>query len=435
MLSSEERKDIRALMQREIIPAIGCTEPVSVSLCVAKATEVLGKIPDKIEVYLSANVLKNAMGVGIPGTGMIGLPIAVALGAQIGKSKYELEVLRDLMPEDVERGKKYIEENRIKIELKNNINDKLYIEVICFLEKQYSKAIIRGSHTRFTHIEKNGETLLIKETQTEQENDSLLGASDDALTFRKVYDFATESPIEELRFILEAAKMNREASMQSQKNNYGHNVAKSIISERGKAMFGNNLHSKMISSTAGACDARMDGALIPVMSNSGSGNQGVAATLPVLTYAEEMDSDEESLIRALIISHLSVIYIKQYMGRLSALCGCVMASTGSSCGITYLMGGKYENVVYSAKNMIANITGMICDGAKPSCALKIASGVSTASLSALMAIENKVVTAQEGIIDEDIDKTIRNLALIGKSGMLETDKIVLDIMTSKKNKA
>lgn len=435
MLSSEERKDIRALMQREIIPAIGCTEPVSVSLCVAKATEVLGKIPDKIEVYLSANVLKNAMGVGIPGTGMIGLPIAVALGAQIGKSKYELEVLRDLMPEDVERGKKYIEENRIKIELKNNINDKLYIEVICFLEKQYSKAIIRGSHTRFTHIEKNGETLLIKETQTEQENDSLLGASDDALTFRKVYDFATESPIEELRFILEAAKMNREASMQSQKNNYGHNVAKSIISERGKTMFGNNLHSKMISSTAGACDARMDGALIPVMSNSGSGNQGVAATLPVLTYAEEMDSDEESLIRALIISHLSVIYIKQYMGRLSALCGCVMASTGSSCGITYLMGGKYENVVYSAKNMIANITGMICDGAKPSCALKIASGVSTASLSALMAIENKVVTAQEGIIDEDIDKTIRNLALIGKSGMLETDKIVLDIMTSKKNKA
>lgn len=435
MLSSEERKDIRALMQREIIPAIGCTEPVSVSLCVAKATEVLGKIPDRIEVYLSANVLKNAMGVGIPGTGMIGLPIAVALGAQIGKSKYELEVLRDLMPEDVKRGKKYIEENRIKIELKNNINDKLYIEVICFLEKQYSKAIIRSSHTRFTHIEKNGETLLIKETQTEQENDSLLGASDDALTFRKVYDFATESPIEELRFILEAAKMNREASMQSQKNNYGHNVAKSIISERGKIMFGNNLHSKMISSTAGACDARMDGALIPVMSNSGSGNQGVAATLPVLTYAEEMNSDEESLIRALIISHLSVIYIKQYMGRLSALCGCVMASTGSSCGITYLMGGKYENVVYSAKNMIANITGMICDGAKPSCALKIASGVSTASLSALMAIENKVVTAQEGIIDEDIDKTIRNLALIGKSGMLETDKIVLDIMTSKKNKA
>lgn len=430
MLTPDERKDIRALMQREIIPAIGCTEPISVSLCVAKATEVLGAMPDRIEVYLSANVLKNAMGVGIPGTGMIGLPIAVALGAQIGKSEYELEVLRDLIPDDVERGKKYISEDRIKIELKNDIEDKLYIEVICFLEGRSSRSIIRGTHTQFTHIEKDGEPLLIKDTQTEEE-DSLLGASDDSLTFRKVYDFATKSPIDELRFILEAAKMNQEASRLSQRNNYGHNVAKSIISERGRAMFGNNLHSKMISSTAGACDARMDGALIPVMSNSGSGNQGVAATLPVLTYAEEIGSDEESLIRALIISHLSVIYIKQYMGRLSALCGCVMASTGSSCGITYLMGGTYENVVYAAKNMIANITGMICDGAKPSCALKIASGVSTASLSALMAIEDKVVTSQEGIIDEDIDKTIRNLALIGKSGMLETDKIVLDIMTSK----
>lgn len=430
MLNIKERKNIRALMQREIIPAIGCTEPIAVSLCVAKATETLGALPERIELYLSANVLKNAMGVGIPGTGMIGLPIAVALGALIGKSEYNLEVLRDLMPVDVEVAKKYIEEQRIKIELKSDISDKLYIEVNCFVNNQSSKAIIRGTHTQFTHIEKNGVHLLMKEAEAQQEQ-SLFGDSEDALTFKKVYDFAVESPVEELRFILDAAKMNREASRLSRESNYGHNVAKSIIGQRGRALFGDNLHSKMISSTAGACDARMDGALIPVMSNSGSGNQGVAATLPVLTFAEEIGSDEESLIRALIISHLSVIYIKQYMGRLSALCGCVMASTGSSCGVTYLMGGSYENVVFAAKNMIANITGMICDGAKPSCALKIASGVSTASLSALMAIEDKVVSGQEGIIDNDIDKTIRNLALIGKTGMLETDKIVLDIMTSK----
>ncbi len=430
MLNIKERKNIRALMQREIIPAIGCTEPIAVSLCVAKATETLGALPERIELYLSANVLKNAMGVGIPGTGMIGLPIAVALGALIGKSEYNLEVLRDLMPVDVEVAKKYIEEQRIKIELKSDISDKLYIEVNCFVNNQSSKAIIRGTHTQFTHIEKNGVHLLMKEAEAQQEQ-SLFGDSEDALTFKKVYDFAVESPVEELRFILDAAKMNREASRLSRESNYGHNVAKSIIGQRGRALFGDNLHSKMISSTAGACDARMDGALIPVMSNSGSGNQGVAATLPVLTFAEEIGSNEESLIRALIISHLSVIYIKQYMGRLSALCGCVMASTGSSCGVTYLMGGSYENVVFAAKNMIANITGMICDGAKPSCALKIASGVSTASLSALMAIEDKVVSGQEGIIDNDIDKTIRNLALIGKTGMLETDKIVLDIMTSK----
>ena len=430
MLSIEERRNIIALMQQEIIPAIGCTEPIAVALCAAKATETLGQQPDRMEVYLSANVIKNAMGVGIPGTGMIGLPIAITLGAQIGKSEYGLEVLRNLIPDDVKRGKQYISEQRIKIELKNNIEDKLYIEVNCFVDNQSSKAIIRGSHTHFTHVEKNGEPIIIKEAETEQDN-SLFGDSEDALTFRKVYDFAIESPIEELSFILEAARMNREASRLSRQNNYGHNVAKSIIGKRGMALFGDNLHSKMIASTAGACDARMDGALIPVMSNTGSGNQGVAATLPVLTYAEEIGCDEESLIRALILSHLSVIYIKQYMGRLSALCGCVMASTGSSCGITYLMGGGYDNIVFATKNMIANITGMICDGAKPSCALKIASGVSTASLSALMAIEDKVVTGQEGIIDEDIDKTIRNLALIGKTGMIETDKIVLDIMTSK----
>ncbi len=430
MLSINERKDIRALMQREIIPAIGCTEPIAVSLCVAKATEILGKQPDRIELLLSANVLKNAMGVGIPGTGMIGLPIAIALGAQIGKSEYGLEVLRDLTPNDVEKGKKYISEQRIKIELKSDIEDKLYIEVNCFVNDLSSKAIIRGSHTNFTYLAKDGKQILVKDIEYKSDNSLFEGSYND-LTFRKIYNYAVLSPIEELSFILDAAKMNREASKLSKERNYGHNVAKSIIGERGQALFGSNLHSKMLSSTAGACDARMDGALIPVMSNSGSGNQGVAATLPILTYAEEIGCSDEQLIRALIISHLSVIYIKQYMGRLSALCGCVMASTGSSCGITYLMGGEYQNVVFAAKNMIANITGMICDGAKPSCALKIASGVSTASLSAIMAMENKAATGQEGIIDDDIDKTIRNLALIGKTGMLETDKIVLDIMTSK----
>lgn len=429
MLAIEERNSIRHLMQREIIPAIGCTEPVAVSLCVAKAAEILGEIPERVDVLLSANVIKNAMGVGIPGTGMIGLPIAIALGALIGRPEHGLEVLRDFTRADVEKSKAYIAEKRIQIALKPDIADKLYIEVRCKTGNDHAVAIIRRAHTHFSHIEKNGDVIHLENRNFDEKEDII----QTSLTFRKVYDFAVSSPIEELRFILDAAKMNREASRLSQKDNYGHNVAKSMLSEKGKALFGENLHSRMISATAGACDARMDGALIPVMSNSGSGNQGVAATLPVLTYAEETNSDEESLIRALIISHLSVIYIKQYMGRLSALCGCVMASTGSSCGITYLMGGNYGQIVYAAKNMIANITGMICDGAKPSCALKIASGVSTATLSALMAIDNKVVTSQEGIIDEDIDQTIRNLAIIGSSGMQETDKIVLEIMTGKQS--
>jgi L-cysteine desulfidase len=426
MLNPQERKKIKQLMQREIIPAIGCTEPVAVSLCVAQATETLGRKPKQIEVILSSNVLKNAMGVGIPGTGMIGLPIAVALGALIGKPEYGLEVLRDLQPADVERAKQYIQDKRIKIDVEKEIEDKLYIEVRCYAGNESSVAVIRGSHTQFSYVEKNGTVLLKNKTETAEEKEE-----DVQLTFRKVYEYAAESPIDELDFILEAAKMNREASLQSQKQSYGHNVAKSLTGDRGKALFGENPHSRMISATAGACDARMDGALIPVMSNSGSGNQGVAATLPVLTYAEDAGCDEESLIRALILSNLSVIYIKQYLGRLSALCGCVVASAGSSCGITYLMGGNYRQVTFAIKNMIANITGMICDGAKPSCALKIASGTSTAMLSALMAIENRVVTSQEGIVNEDVDKTIQNLAIIGNQGMAETDRIVLQVMTHK----
>jgi L-cysteine desulfidase len=427
MLNNNEIKSIKRLMQREIIPAIGCTEPVAVSLCVAKAAETLGCEPEHIDVMLSANVLKNAMGVGIPGTGMIGLPIAIALGALIGKSEYGLEVLQDLKPEDVERGKLFIYGQRIKIDLETDVEDKLYIEVRCFAGEERSKAIIRGNHTHFSCIEKNEKILHKQELETVSE----VKQDEVSLTFQKVYSFATESPVDELHFILEAAQMNREASKLSQKSSYGHNVAKSIMGAKGTQLFGDNPHTRMLSATAGACDARMGGALIPVMSNSGSGNQGVAATLPVLSYADDVRCDEEALIRALILSNLSVIYIKQHLGRLSALCGCVVASSGASAGITYLMGGDYAQTTFAVKNMIANITGMICDGAKPSCALKIACGTSTAMLSALMAIENKVVSSQEGIVEDDIDKTIQNLSIIGKHGMAETDKIVLDMMTNK----
>ena len=426
MLTTKDRIEIKSLMQQEIIPAVGCTEPIAVSLCTARATEVLGGIPDKIDVYLSTNILKNAMGVGIPGTGMNGLPIAIALGALRGKSEKGLELLDNLSSEEVEQGKRFIGERTININIKENISEKLYIEVHCFNKENISRAIISGSHTSFSLIELNGTTLYENSESAEQDLNSKT-----QLTFRKIYQYATESPIEELEFILEAAKMNKKAAERSNHGHFGHNVSKNIRGKKGQSIFGDNLHSRMVSSTAGACDVRMAGAMIPVMSNSGSGNQGIAATLPVLTYAENVGASEDQLIRALILSNLSMIYIKQHIGRLSALCGCVVASTGSSCGITYLMGGNYDQITYSAKNMIANITGMICDGAKPSCALKIASGISTATLSALMAIEDEVVTSQEGIIDHDIDQTIRNLALIGNNGMVETDKIVLDIIINK----
>ena len=427
MLSLTERKAIKLLMEQEIIPAIGCTEPIAVSLCVAKASELLEHRPEKIDVFLSSNVIKNAMGVGIPGTKMIGLPIAIALGALIGKSEYELEVLRDFDSDDLEEAKQFINEDRINISVKEKITQNLYIEVVCYAKNSSVKTVISGAHTFFSHIEKDGSVLLsqkFKEIDTEDVSV--------ALNLRKVYDYAHETPIEELDFIYSAAKMNKEASEFAQNDIYGHNVSQILAGKKGFSVFGNNPHSKMLIATSGACDVRMDGARVPVMSNSGSGNQGIAATMPVISYAEEIGADQQTLIRALVLSNLSVIYIKQHLGRLSALCGCVVASTGSSCGITYLMGGTYEQITFATKNMIANITGMICDGAKPSCTLKISSGVSTALLSALMAIENGVISEQEGIVDKDVDQTIRNMAKIGKEGMLETDKVVLDIMTSKK---
>ena len=427
MITETERKRIIDLIHQELVPAIGCTEPIAVALCVAKATETLGTKPEKINVLLSANILKNAMGVGIPGTGMIGLPIAIALGALIGKSEYQLEVLKDSTPDVVEEGKRFIEEKRIHISLKENIEEKLYIEVCCEAGDDKATAVIAGGHTTFIYIERNGEVLFQKQhtASCEKEEECL------ELTLRKVYDFALNTPLDEISFILETARLNKAAAERSFEGNYGHGLGKMLRGTYEHKVMGDSVFSHILSYTSGACDARMAGAMIPVMSNSGSGNQGISATLPVLVFAEENDKSEEELIRALMLSHLTVIYIKQSLGRLSALCGCVVAATGSSCGITWLMGGTYDQVAYAVQNMIANLTGMICDGAKPSCALKVTTGVSTAVLSAIMAMENRCVTSVEGIIDEDVDQSIRNLTKIGSKGMNETDKLVLEIMTGK----
>lgn len=422
-----ERKQIIDLVRREVIPAIGCTEPIAVALCVAKAVETLGTKPENIKVLLSANILKNAMGVGIPGTGMIGLPIAVALGAIIGKSEYQLEVLKDSTPEAVKQGKQYINEKRVCISLKEGIAEKLYIEVLCEAEGKVATAIIAGGHTTFIYIARGEEILLNKQhTGTEEQDEESLD-----LNLKKVYDFALTAPLEEISFILETARLNKAAAENSFQGDYGHALGKVLRGRYEHQIMGDSVFSHILSYTSAACDARMAGVMIPVMSNSGSGNQGISATLPVLIFAEENGKSEEELIRALMLSHLTVIYIKQSLGRLSALCGCVVAATGSSCGITWLMGGNYEQVAYAVQNMIANLTGMICDGAKPSCSLKVTTGVSTAVLSAVMAMENRCVTSVEGIIDEDVDQSIRNLTRIGSQGMNETDRVVLDIMTNK----
>lgn len=434
MLTQETKQAIITLIKQQVVPAIGCTEPIAVALCVAKATELLGCRPERIDLKLSANILKNAMGVGIPGTGMVGLPIAVALGALIGKSDYGLEVLRDSNRNAVEEGKKYIAENRIHISLENDDPDKLYIHASVAAGEHSAEAVIKSHHTHFVMLSKDGRDMPLP-GRAPKCDDTLQADGttqpEVPLTLRMVYDFAIETDLEDLKFILEAKKLNEGAALAGLKENYGHQLGKTMCSPLGRGIMGDSIFSKILSVTSCACDARMAGAMVPVMSNSGSGNQGICATLPVVVFAQENHNTEEELVRALIISNLTAIYIKQSLGALSALCGCVVASTGSSCGITYLMGGTYEQICYSVKNMVANLTGMICDGAKPSCALKLTSGVSTAVMSAMLAMQHKYVTSVEGIIDDDVDRCIHNLTAIGSKGMDITDRYVLNIMTHK----
>lgn len=426
-INRKEYTKILNLIHKEVIPAIGCTEPIAVALAVAKATSILQHTPHSIKVLLSPNIYKNAIGVGIPNTGMTGLPIAIALGATIGDADKGLEVLCNTNKDSVEEAKQYLASNNVSIGIDKETTDVLYIKCEARYDDLVCETIISGSHTNFTSICLNGKQLLC--------NTSCFGASsreeDAVLSLRKVYEFALNASCEDLEFLYEGALMNYDAASKSFSGEFGHGLGRLLQSGRHCDIFGDGILKEVLSYTSGACDARMSGAMIPVMSNSGSGNQGISASVPVLVFGRSKSKSKEEILRALAISNLTVIYIKQTLGRLSALCGCVVAATGSSCGITYLMGGGYEEISYAVKNMIGNITGMICDGAKPSCSLKVSSGVTTAMLSAVLAIEHKHISSYEGIIDEDVDKCIQNMTNIGRLGMQETDKMILKIMTTK----
>ncbi len=423
-------QELLDLLHCEVVPAIGCTEPIAVALCVARAKEKLGAEPDTIKVLLSKNVYKNALAVGIPNTGMTGLPIAIALGATIGRSEYMLEVLRDATSETVAYAKEYMLRVPADIQIHYDAPSILYIhaEVACGDKK--AEATIQDGHTHF--MGEDGESVRRLDGESEKRLDS------ESLTLRRVYEFATQVDVEQVAFLKDGAEMNKQAAETSFANEYGHKLGRLLHSSTLKQtpqlqqLFGDTIFTKIVSYTCGACDARMSGAMVPVMSNSGSGNQGISCSVPVYLYAKENNCDCEQTLRALALSNLTVIYIKQSLGRLSALCGCVVAATGSAAGITLLMGGQYEEITYAIKNMIANISGMICDGAKPGCALKVTSGVSTAIFSAYLAMQHSYADSTEGIVEDDIDRTIRNLTRIGHDGMQVTDDLILDIMTHKK---
>lgn len=424
------RAQLREILHQEVVLATGCTEPGAVALCVAKSRELLGEMPDSVEVLMSKNVFKNAMGVGIPGTGMIGLPIAVAMALNSGRSERQLEVL--MLPEqEVSQAKEWLANNadRIHIGVKET-SDKLYIESTCRKGDQTAQAVIAKRHTNFVSLSRNGKVLSASADAAHCGQSVAATASAQpsvVLTARMVYEYATTAPLEELEFIRETVKYNVAASKEGLKG-YGLHAGE-ILNMNAS---GDIVHT-VVARTVAASDARMDGCTLPIYSNSGSGNQGIACTVPVYEYGTLKHCSDEQITRALILSHLMSIYVKRGIGRLSALCGIVNASIGVTSGIVFLHGGSFDQIGYAVKNMINTLAGMVCDGAKPSCALKMSTGLYSAFVCAELAYHGHVVDATDGLSERDLDESIHNLGRLGHDGMNQTDDVVLDIMTHKKS--
>ena len=444
---TQREQQIIDLIHREVKPALGCTEPIAVALAVAKAVEIITEncpaaCPEgwrreadfKLDVAVSANILKNGMGVGIPGTGMIGLHVAAALGAVCGDSSLGLEVLKNLTEDDVARARDLVGSKAVNISVADT-EHLLYVKATVALGgasasaevDPHAYAVIEDNHDRIVETSFADRILMSSESAaagSDSDNKDL------GLTVKEIYEFALRADYKDIEFILEDRTLNLALAREGLEKDYGLKVGKAIR-ENQQEVFGDDLLSFAMGMTAAASDARMAGSTLPAMSNSGSGNQGITVSMPVIAYAIKYGVDDERLARALILSNLVAIHIKSYLGRLSALCGCVVASTGSACGIVYLQGGGLKEVCAAIQNMAGNITGMVCDGAKVGCAMKVASGVSCAIQSAVLALRGTCIPATDGIVEEDVEKTIRNLGAIGSVGMKTTDRMILDIMLCK----
>ena len=384
----------------------------------------------KLKAEVSGNILKNGMGVGIPGTGMVGLHIASALGAACGKSCYGLEVLNDLSDAAVEYSKKMVDDGLVSVDIADT-DLKLYVKATVEYDGHSAYAIIENDHDNIVETGYDGNAVITAGRKTHSEDLEQKSTLDYALTVQEILEFASTVAYEDIEFILESRTLNMALAAEGMSGKYGLRVGYAISLDSNSEVFGEDFLSYAMALTAAASDARMAGCTLAAMSNSGSGNQGITVTMPVIAYSIRYGTTDEQLARALVLSHLIAIHIKGYLGKLSALCGCVIASTGAACGLVYLRGGDYSQICAAIKNMIGNITGMVCDGAKVGCAMKVASGVSSALQSAVLAREGICISAHDGIIENDIEKTIQNLGRIGSVGMQNTDNMILDIMVCK----
>ncbi|WP_418114792.1 L-serine ammonia-lyase, iron-sulfur-dependent, subunit alpha [Vibrio scophthalmi] len=434
------------VVKKEVVPALGCTEPVSVALGAAIAIRRLAAMHNlnssdseqslphqdlRIDVLVSPNLMKNGMGVGVPGTGMVGLPIAAAVGALAGDADAGLEVLKNISSDDVSRAKVLLDEQRVSVGVATTSHI-LYAQVTVTL-KQYSTSVtIADTHTQVVEITENDQTIYRAESPLVQSNTQTTQdhpfADANAID---IFDFATHAELQDIAFIEQAYLLNNALSVEGLTGNYGLQIGATFQRNIDRGLLSQDLLTDIMRRTAAASDARMDGAMKPAMSNSGSGNQGIAATMPVVVVAEHLKVDRETMIRALMLSHLMAIYIKSHQNKLSALCGATTASMGAVAGMTWLLGGQFTHISSAICNMIGDITGIICDGAKTSCAMKVSSSASAAIKAAMMALDGIRVTGAEGIVDTDVDATIRNMSALANGAMTQTDVQILEIMVQK----
>lgn len=416
------------IVKTDVVPALGCTEPISLALAAATAKAHLGQKPERIEAKVSPNLMKNGLGVAVPGTGMVGLPIAAAIGALGGDANGGLEVLKNIRPEQVAEAKLMLEHQQVDVRIKNT--DKiLYSEAQLFAGTDWVKVAIVDQHTNIVLIEKNGEILFQKAETHESGVDPY--AFFHQLHASEIFEFATHIELEKIRFIEQADTLNKALSQEGLSHDYGLHIGRTLQKQVGTGLLSDDLLSKIMIQTTAASDARMGGATLPAMSNSGSGNQGIAATMPVVVVADYLNVDQEKRIRALFLSHLMAIFIHSKLPKLSALCAVTTAAMGSCAGIAYLLTDKFETASMGICSMIGDISGIICDGAANSCAMKVSTSVASGYKSVLMAMDGTQVTGNEGIVEYDLDRTINNLCAIASNSMQYTDRQVIEIMASK----
>ncbi|MFL9595387.1 serine dehydratase subunit alpha family protein [Aeromonas veronii] len=419
------------IIQQVVKPALGCTEPIAAAYAAAVATRQLGCEPGRLEVAVSDNLYKNSMGVYVPGTGKIGLAIAAAAGAIGGNADAGLEVLAAIRPEQVDRAQQLIDAGKVQVS-RTAAPEFIFCRVTVYGtddkgEEHSAEVTLCGGHTRIVEQRRDGEVTFTADQSQGGATGSICDGVD--ISIAAIYEFATRVEFEQIRFILKASELNGKLSAEGMNNPYGLEIGRTMQQNIDAGLIGEDVMNRIVMMTAAASDARMGGATLPAMSNFGSGNQGIAATIPVMVIAERFAASEEQLARALIMSHLGAIYIKSHYPPLSAFCGNTVTSAAASMAMVYLAGGSFEQSCFAIQNVLSDSAGMVCDGAKASCAMKVSTSSGAAVRGFLMALNSHSVSGQ-GIVAGDVDQTIRNVGQMVKEGMSATDSTIIDIMSA-----